>query len=680
MSDINLDFTADSSNINIVTDTNDITFTPTDVQLNIYTSGVGVPGGLNGALQYNNSGVLSGVPNTQFSSGNLSLGNVANVKITGGANAYYLQTDGAGTLSWVAGLVTPSGNGTAAGANNQIQISDGTGNFKSGAGFTFDNVSNTFAVPGDGYFTGNVYANSGTIGANLLNGTLTTANQSNITTVGTLTDLRTSNLEIHIGANAGAVNQQSYGIAIGANAGSNAQGATAIAIGPLAGNSQQGTVAIAIGSGAGGTQQGTQAIAIGLLAGSQQQGANSIAIGANAGAPTQTVNSIALNASGANLPANNSGFYVNPIRNITGTNVLVYDTTTSEITYTTFSPSSIVNGTSNVNIASANSNVTVGVNGTANVLVIANTGITTNNITATGNVSSNANISASRFISNVATGTAPFVVTSTTQVANLNVATANIATLATTTQNGNTGTQYLVFANVLTNGATTLNKNSLFSANLSNGLLTVSRLNATTLQGTLTAGPQTAITAVGTLGNLDVTNTVQMGNLRVTSSNVRIGLNAGATTQSSSGVAIGQGAGQITQGLQAVSIGFGAGADNQGAGAVAIGWVAGSANGQGSSAVAIGQNSASDNQGVGAVAIGLDSGQINQGNYSVAIGAVAGRTNQAQNSIAINATAANLEAPTSNALFVKPIRDVTGDPNFTVALYYNPITGEIGYK
>ena len=36
---------------------------------------------------------------------------------------------------------------------------------------------------------GNVYANSGTIGANLLTGTLTTAAQPNVTSVGTLTSL-----------------------------------------------------------------------------------------------------------------------------------------------------------------------------------------------------------------------------------------------------------------------------------------------------------------------------------------------------------------------------------------------------------------------------------------------------------------------------------------------------------
>ena len=57
-------------------------------------------------------------------------------------------------------------------------------------------------------------------------------------------------------------------------------------------------------------------------------------------------------------------------------------------------------------------------------------------VTGSANISSNVNVTgnvtASRLISNIAIGTAPFVVTSTTQVANLNVATAGLATYATT--------------------------------------------------------------------------------------------------------------------------------------------------------------------------------------------------------------------------------------------------------
>ena len=59
-----------------------------------------------------------------------------------------------------------------------------------------------------------------------------------------------------------------------------------------------------------------------------------------------------------------------------------------------------------------NSSAVLSVTGTANV---------------TGNINSGANVVASRLVSNIATGTAPLVVTSTTRVSNLNVATSGVA-------------------------------------------------------------------------------------------------------------------------------------------------------------------------------------------------------------------------------------------------------------
>lgn len=58
--------------------------------------------------------------------------------------------------------------------------------------------------------------------------------------------------------------------------------------------------------------------------------------------------------------------------------------------------------------------------------------LTVNGNANVSNLNANGNITASRFISNVTTGTAPLVVTSTTQVANLNVATSGTAGTVTT--------------------------------------------------------------------------------------------------------------------------------------------------------------------------------------------------------------------------------------------------------
>lgn len=176
MSDLNQEFVVNDINSNIIVETNDITISPNTVQLSIFTGSTPVANGLTGQLQFNNNGVLGGVTNTSYNpgTGNLSLGNSANIKITGGANAYFLQTDGTGNLTWAQGTANVSGNGTAAGANTQIQISDGTGNFTSAPGFTFDNASNVLAVPGNvsaNYYLGNGYYLSGINQSNISNGT-----------------------------------------------------------------------------------------------------------------------------------------------------------------------------------------------------------------------------------------------------------------------------------------------------------------------------------------------------------------------------------------------------------------------------------------------------------------------------------------------------------------------------
>jgi hypothetical protein len=176
MSDINLDFTVSNNSINFTVEPNDITFTPTDIQLAFFGGGLGIPGGSTGQLQYNNGGILGGVANTLFNAGNLTLGNVANIKITGGSNTYALITDGAGNLSW----------SQVANAN--------TANFANSANFA--NYSN-FAGTAYSVAAANI---TGTIAnANFASyaGNVTVASQSNITSLGTLTALTvngTSNL------------------------------------------------------------------------------------------------------------------------------------------------------------------------------------------------------------------------------------------------------------------------------------------------------------------------------------------------------------------------------------------------------------------------------------------------------------------------------------------------------
>ena len=156
---------------------------------------------------------------------------------------------------------------------------------------------------------------------------------------------------VAVGSAAGRCNQSASAVAVGNSAGNSGQQASAVAVGNAAGNSGQSSYGIAIGYNSGHCIQGSNAIAIGRCAGFQCQrtntvaigynagqfcqGACAVAIGRNAGVTSQVANSIAINASGTALDPTNAGFYVDPIRGATAGNVVVYDTTTKELTYTT---------------------------------------------------------------------------------------------------------------------------------------------------------------------------------------------------------------------------------------------------------------------------------------------------------------------------------------------------------
>ena len=136
---------------------------------------------------------------------------------------------------------------------------------------------------------------------------------------------------------------------------------------------------------------------------------------------------------------------------------------------------------------------------------------TAKSITLTGNVNgSNLNATSSVtspvLISNVAVGTAPLTVTSTTRVANLSVAYANVSDFSVTTTQ-TTGTFYPTFVNANTTGNLALSSNANLSFNAATG-----RLTATQLGGTLTTAAQPNITSVGTLGSLSVTGNISSGN------------------------------------------------------------------------------------------------------------------------------------------------------------------------
>jgi len=213
MSDINLDFTVSNNSIDFTVEPNDITITPTDIQLNFSTGGGATPDQPLNSVQFNENNEFTGSDNFKFYSSNATIAvtninvgndaiftsNVDTIHITGGQNHYYLQTDGTGNLTWAVGTGNMQGNGTVAGANTQIQFNDGGMSFGGNAGFTFNKITGNVDIPGNVNIVGNVFAlNLGNANfaanANYANfaGNVVNSSQPNITNVGTLTSLNVS--------------------------------------------------------------------------------------------------------------------------------------------------------------------------------------------------------------------------------------------------------------------------------------------------------------------------------------------------------------------------------------------------------------------------------------------------------------------------------------------------------
>ena len=226
------------------------------------------------------------------------------------------------------------------------------------------------------------------------------------------------------------------------------------------------------------------------------------------------------------------------------------------LSFVTIGTASLSNGTSNVNVLNS-SNITFSVAGAANVVTFTSTGA---NITGYANITGNANVgnlaatqlfasanvTAPQFISNITVGTAPFVVSSTTVVANLNADlldgynsdTANTAnTVAVRNSDGNLSANYFVGngafltgidASLISNGnsnvAVATNGNVTISVSGNTGVATFTGTGANisgyaTVTGNLAAnnanlGNLATANFINVSSNLNVTNTMQAGNVR----------------------------------------------------------------------------------------------------------------------------------------------------------------------
>ena len=347
-------------------------------------------------------------------------------------------------------------NGTAwdlsdpGGSNTQIQFNDDE-SFGGSAALTFNKSSNAVTMSGN--------LSAGNVSATLLTGTLTTAAQPNVTSVGTLSGLAvTANITAgNVYANSGVI-----GASVLAGSLSTAAQPNITSVGSLTSLTVTGNANV---SNIGGNN-GVFTTVSGTLSTAAQPNITSVgtlsALGVNG------------NLTAANINANTGAFYGNAagLTNIPGGNIT--GNITGNISNANFAAfAAEVTDASQPNITSVGTLVDLTVTGNASA----------------GNFNTAGKVVASTLESNVTTGTAPFVVTSTTKVTNLNADLLDGYSTATTAT-GNT----VVIRD--TDGS--------FSANI----ITATLSGAATTAGTVTTAAQPNITSVGTLTSLGVNGTV----------------------------------------------------------------------------------------------------------------------------------------------------------------------------
>ena len=158
--------------------------------LNFYTGNVTLQVGNGSTTGIVVSNLLTGTLTTAAQPNITSVGTLSSLAVSGNANVGGLITD---SLYHANGAVWDFA--TANGAAGEIQFSNGT-DLASNASFTFNNSTGAMNVPGDiitGSGSGGNITGADYVVANYLTGTLTTASQPNVTSVGTLGSLNVTN-------------------------------------------------------------------------------------------------------------------------------------------------------------------------------------------------------------------------------------------------------------------------------------------------------------------------------------------------------------------------------------------------------------------------------------------------------------------------------------------------------
>jgi hypothetical protein len=186
-----------------------------------------------------------------------------------------------------------------------------------------------------------------------------------------------------VGRAAGHTSQDIGATAVGHIAGYQDQGYHATAVGRRSAQYGQQQYAVAIGADAGRYCQQQYAVAIGYQAGYGNnccgfQGQYSVAIGYNAGYCYQNQYSIAINATDGALNPDNSGLYINPVREDTESTEysVYYNYITKELTYTVpvgpTLPQNLQDGNGDYTLLMSDAGKHIYKTGTGNILIPTN--------------------------------------------------------------------------------------------------------------------------------------------------------------------------------------------------------------------------------------------------------------------------------------------------------------------
>ena len=449
--------------------------------------------------------------------GNVSLGNVANVKINGGSANYVLTTDGSNNLSWqpTQYLATP-----AEGSNQSVQFNDAdviSGN----SSFTYDKTNGRLSVPIVTTNSVNVTSNVNT--ANLSVSTNLAANvvsaSGNITAANINTGIISATGNITTAANVTAAT-----VSVSGNVTANRLNANLVGTGALTatGNAQI-NGSLTVGNNATFSQNAN--VTGNLLVAGNIIGNSDLILG---NASTVTSNTIVANV--ANLVNLNVATSANiNSANIT-TNLSVVNTITANQVNANLT-GIITRGTSNAQFTAINGSFAVTVGGTPNVLTVTNSAINVaGDVNASGNlVGNNLSISSN---ANLVTGnlnTTGNITANINIAANGNVSANNVNVITNISAGGNvTANNFLGrLQGSVANGTSNVNipttNGNVVLTSSGNSTLTVTPANITVAGNIVTAGNTSAIN-VSASGNVNSNNVVVTANVSANNASLTGGL------------------------------------------------------------------------------------------------------------------------------------------------------------